>query len=170
MSKAILWGIITGITCGAWMLAEYYLGWHSSPIGNYTGFIAILFVFFGLFFAIRQTREKEFGGYIDYKTAVKAGMKATLCLSVIIALFTYIYYEFVNPGFVNYLTEVSEKYWKEMNYSEKDIQTSLTKLREAYEPSNQIQKALFLNLVMGMIISLVFSLFLKRKPKELMQI
>jgi hypothetical protein len=156
-------GIVAGILAGCWMFAEYYLGLSHSVVGQYTGFIGLIILLFGMYFSMRITRQKYFDGLIDYRNCVKAGIITASVGAIVMALFAYVYFEWIDTGYVEYWVSASEKYWRGIHEPEEKIQQSIINLREALRTGNQVQKVLLSNLFFGVIGSLVMSVFMKTK-------
>jgi len=163
MNVSVKAGIISGVLAGCWMFAEYYLGLSHSVVGQFTGFVGLIILIFGMYFSIRLTREKYFGGYIDYRNCVKAGIITSSVAAITMALFTYAYFEWIDTGYVEYWVGTSEKYWRGLKTTEAEIQKSILNLRDALRTGNQVQKVLLSTLFFGVIISLVMSVFMKTK-------
>src|SRR5688572_16516223 len=102
-------GLLTGLLAGAWMLAEYYFGLSHSVAGQYTGIVGLILLIFGICISISITKRKEFSGTIDFRNAVKAGVITASITAVLMAVFTYIFFEFVDTGFADYWVIESEK-------------------------------------------------------------
>lgn len=148
------------------MFAEYYLGFSHSLVGQYTGFIGLIILLFCIYFSIRLTRQKYFAGFIDYRNCVKAGIITASIAAIIMALCTFIYFEWIDTGYVEYWLGTSEKYWRGLKKPEADIQKSIINLREAFRTGNQVQKVLLSTLFFGVVSSLVMSVFMKTKRAE----
>jgi Protein of unknown function (DUF4199) len=99
---------ITGIALIAWMLFEYIMGWHASPIGAKTTNVTIILFLIGLFFSIRQTRDVTLNGFIDVKIGMLVGLQFALIVGVVSAVGVFIYYQFINPNFATYWASQAE--------------------------------------------------------------
>lgn len=162
MKVSVKYGIYIGIASAIWMYLEYVLGFHRSAIGQFTGFLAVVLLILGVFFSIKTTRDRENSGVISMKDAIKSGTISSLVASIIIAVSTFIYYQFVNPGFIEYWIPLIEKQLREKQVNENDIRAKITTLKDVYKPLSQTYKSFLATLMIGTVTSMLFSFFLKR--------
>jgi len=161
-NTAVKFGLFTGLACIIWYLVAFFSGLHNSPSGIYVDFVPFIILIFGISFSIKQTRDKDNGGIIDYKNGVKAGMATSLITAVSLGIFIFFYYEFINPGFIDYFVGMAEKVWREQKYSDDDINKSIENIRMAFEPTTQMYKTFMAITFVGLLSSLILSLFMRR--------
>src|SRR5690349_5120854 len=94
MSAAIKWGLITGAVYIVYSLVTTLMG--MTPGNNNPGMMGIgvllnvvLFgiTFFTLYMGVKETRDTEMGGFIDFGKAFRTGMKIALIAAVVSAIF-----------------------------------------------------------------------------------
>lgn len=158
---AVKSGLIAAtLACIAWILLALKLGFRNFEVDRYRLYAEMILLFGGILFAIFLTRKKQ--GYLEYKAAVKSGIVSALLFGLVMCVFTFIYYKFINPGFVDYLIAEAEKTWRQQAATEEKIKQSIEVYRSAYTPF----RAFMVSVFMGTLLSLVLSIFLKKKPDQ----
>ncbi|MDX5346593.1 MAG: DUF4199 domain-containing protein, partial [Hymenobacteraceae bacterium] len=98
MRTPLFYGLMTGLAIAAWMLIEYLAGFHESDVGKCSGFAALVLAALGVYLSIKSYRRLQ-GGYMRYGRGVYIGFLTSIYAGIVVAAFTYLYYEFINPDF-----------------------------------------------------------------------
>ncbi len=130
------------------------------------GYLAILISMIFIFMGIRHYRDKINGGSLSFGEGFKIGLLITLVPAICFSLFDLLYTEVLNPS------------WKDDYYNHyiQDLRTSLSgnvldaEIKKLEEQREMYDKPLVLFLimfstvfVMGMIVSIISALSLRRK-------
>lgn len=161
------YGMFTSFILFIWMIIEYTLfipNFHEA--GLYIGIVAILIPVIGIFFGIRERRDKINFGYITFRDAFRTGIVITFITAVMIVLFTYVYYEFINPGYVNYLAAETEKALIQKNAVREEINAAVTVIRYQFSFNVQIIQQLLFVLLGGTAITFIVSIILKKERRS----
>ena len=165
----IVFGLIAGAIPTLWFQFSKMLGSaHDFENGIYYGYASMILAFSLIFVAVKNYRDKENGGVISFGKAFRIGLYITLIASVvyvIVWLIDYFYFE------SDYLQKYGE-YMIEKMKTENASQTAIdAKLAEMKEFEKMYQNPFFNALItfseifpVGLIISLICALILKRKP------
>lgn len=162
------YGLWSGLGMAIWMFFEYLMGWHHSAVGQSSALASNVIFFIGLFFSIKNTRDEIFKGDLDLKTGMLVGLQYSLLAALVIALFSFIYYQFINPSFADFWMNKGIELLKSKNKSNEEITRYINDIKAAYTPFKQFTKVLFFNLVTGALFSLIISLLLRQtiQPKQ----
>lgn len=163
----IKYGLFSAFVLFVWMIIEYTLlipNFHE--VGQYIGILSALIPVLGIFFGIKERRDKVNFGYISFKDAFKTGIVITFIIGVMIVVFTYVYYEYINPDFVNYLSAETEKKLIQQNVSREEINAALEIVRYQFSFSVQIIQQLLFVFVGGTIISIIIAMILKKHQRR----
>lgn len=97
----LLAGLLSGGGAMAWTLFEFSMGWHNQhpEVGAETGFVAIIFPFIAIIWALRRTQSAA-GGHLTWRNALAAGLGVSAISAAIGLAFFAAYYTIINPGFV----------------------------------------------------------------------
>jgi len=163
----IKFGLFTSFILFIWMVIGYTLlipNFHK--VGIYVGIISLLITIPGIFFGIKERRDKSNFGYIRFKEAFKTGITITFIIAVATVLFTYVYYEYINPNYVNYLAAETEKTLLQDNASRDEITAALTIIRYQFSFNVQLIQQLLFILIGGTAITTVVSILLKKNRRH----
>ena len=162
------YGLFSSFLLIIWMIIVYTLlipNYHQ--FGSYISILAFFIPFSGIYFGIKEKRLRSNYGYISFKDAFKTGtMVITLIITVIMIVFVYVYYEYINPDFVEYLVAETQKKLLENNATREEINTEITIVRYQYGLNVQLILQTLFVLAGGTITSFVTSLILKKTRKE----
>ena len=160
------YGMFTSFILFIWMIFEYTLlvpNFHE--LGLYIGIVAILIPVIGIFLGIRERREKTNFGYISFGEAFRTGIVITFIVAVMIVLFTYAYYEYMNPNYVNYLAAETEKALIKQNARREEINAAVTIIKYQFSFNVQIIQQLLFILLGGTAITFIVSMILKKERR-----
>jgi hypothetical protein len=123
--------------------------------------IAILLA--GIVFAQINFRNKYLGGYIEYGKAFTVGFLTTLFLAVIYALYSYVFYKYIDPGAMEEAMAKAEQQFVDRGMSDAEIDQSM-KIAEMFaKPGMSTIMAFLSNLFFGAVISLIAAIFTKKE-------
>lgn len=147
-------GLITGLLAGIWVIIEAAFNLSATEYRQFTGYISLLIYFSGIFVCIQRTRDKELGGFIDFKTALRKGLITATIAAVVWTFLTLIGSLFV-PGlqFSSNASSEAQQTFQNATIIKKIV---LVIFSTAYSILNLI--------LLGTFFSLITSLVLKRTP------
>jgi hypothetical protein len=165
----IKYGIICGAGISLWIFLEFLLGFHTirMGIGEYSTYFAVIVPLITTYLGIKEKRDKQYNGTLTLSNGIKTGILISLIAAVIAALFITFYFNYINPGFFEHGIAFHTEKLLVKGKTEKDIQHQLKNIRAAYSFINQLLFGIIGTLVTGLIISIGFSLILRRnKPSS----
>lgn len=159
ISLSIKLGIAAGIiNCIAWYFIAQSLGYYSFAVEQYRYYITLLLLLFGISISIYFERKNK-GGFIQFKEAAKYGILYTLALSFILAVFNYIYYQFIIPDAVDYFVSEARKSMIEGNVKEEEILKSTEIVKSYFGYFRMFMSTL----IFGVILSFIAAAILRKK-------
>ncbi len=161
------YGIFTSFILSVWMIIEYTLlvpNFHE--LGMYLGIISILIPVIGIYLGIRERREKTNFGYITFGESFRTGIVISFIVAIMIVLFTYAYYEYLNPNYVNYLSAETEKALIKQNAGRDEINAAVTVIKYQFSFNVQIIQQLLFILLGGTAITFILSMILKKDRRS----
>jgi hypothetical protein len=133
-------------------------------------YLSYLILAIGLFWAIFSYRNKQEGGFISYGGAFSSGFYVGLIISVIVAIYTYVYVQYINQGMIDeiLLKAEEEMLTKNPDMSDEQINQALSYVEKFTSPAIMAVFGFFGNLLASTIFSLIIAIFAKReKPLEI---
>jgi hypothetical protein len=159
---AMLYGLILGIVVILFSLVMFLLDVdRESPI-NY---IVYLFMIIVLYLAMINFRDQQLGGIASYGQMFGLGFKTILFGTIISAIFTYFFVTVIDPGMIDeILMNSEEKMLDNEDLTDEQIDQALlfTERFVANPIAITIWAAAF-NLIVGTVLSLIISIFVKRE-------
>ncbi|MCB0278790.1 MAG: DUF4199 domain-containing protein [Calditrichaeota bacterium] len=139
---------------------EYY------TIGEIIGFASIILCLLAVFFGVQHYRDEHGAGKITLKTAMAAGIQITFIASLLMGIYTFVFYETIDPGFAEKYYEYYAEQIKMSGKSADEIKTELANLNpfgDLIYSSTFQAFFMFMNVfVIGAIIAFISSLVLKK--------
>ena len=130
------------------------------PYLSYIIFVAALFI------ASKTYRDKHSNGFITYGKSVNVGFLTGLFASIIIGIYTYFYFAYIDPGaYLEQLALMEEKYIQS-GMSDNQIDQALALAERFQKPWISAFFAIIGNAVIGLFLALIVSIFVKRNPPE----
>lgn len=167
----IICGLLAGLIVAAWMLLA--MSGYKSPnfegsmLLGYTGMVVALSL---IFVGIKSYRDKQGNGTISFGKALKMGLLITLVASTIYVIAWQIDYYFFIPDFFEKYSAHIIRDMKAHGASPAQIQQQMTDSQQTGKLyRNPLFNAMFTYieiLPVGIIMSLLAALILKRKLKE----
>ena len=170
MKKNILiYGLISGLIISALMAVNLTLCIKSGDFDSsmLIGYASMLIAFSMIFVGIKNYRDKYNGGIISFGKAFKVGFFITLIASTIYVIVWLIEERFFFPDFIDKYTAHEISKLQSSGVSATELASKAKDLEQAKEMyKNPILKILFTYLEIlpvGLIVTLISSLILKRK-------
>ncbi len=116
--------------------------------------------------AMKKKRDQELGGFISLKECMKVGLIVSLIDALIVMVFTYIYYGWIDGEIVKFYQEVAEMQLKSEGKTPGEIAMARDAWAEYFTPFKQATNILMFTLLMGGIFSFICSTFVVRHPEE----
>lgn len=146
-------------------LAVFFTHNQFTITGRYSGVIALALLSVPLALAIKDRRDNELNGFISLKQIMRTGLFVCVIASLIVALFNYIYFKYIDHEILSYYLIENAKSIRELNGSEEDIRQAREHLIEFYSPFSQAMGGLTGVLGVGAILSFFLSsFFIKKNP------
>jgi len=171
--NVIIFGLISGIIVAAAMvlsMAKCYESPSDYDNGMLIGYGSMIIAFSFVFIGIKNQRDKYDNGFISFGKAFKTGLFITLIASTVYVIVWMIDYYYFMPGFMDKYSEHMISSAKasgatEAEMAEKISETAMYK--EWYKnPWFVILLTYAEILPVGLLITLISALILKRKPKD----
>lgn len=161
------YGLFSSFLLFIWLIFEYTLlvpNYHQ--LSSYLSIIAVLIPVAGIYFGIKERKNKTNYGYISFKESFKTGVVIILIIAVSAVIFIYVYYEYINPDFVNIIGAETEKKLLRENAGRDEINASVDAVKYSYSLNIQLIQKLIFILLGGTVASFVISMLLKKTHRH----
>ena len=172
MKKIIItYGLIAGLITMSFMIVSTVL-WQMTDNFNQSmiiGFTGMLIAFIFIYVGIKTYRDKQNGGIITFWDAFKIGFFIALIASSIYTIVWMIEFHFFIPDFMEKFADKAIEDYKTSNIGTAEMNKKVAEMetmRENYKnPLMRIFYTFMEILPIGIVVSLISALILKRNPK-----
>ncbi|MBL3658089.1 DUF4199 domain-containing protein [Fulvivirga sediminis] len=162
-SVAVKWGAISG-AIGIVFYLILILGDLIMTKGvSYIGLIP--------FIVVIVMAHKEFKNqgdeFMTYAEGLKIGLMLSLIGGLILALFSFIYGQFIDPGLADRMMDYIVQEWENQGMSDEQIEQAMGFTKYMFNPYLGLIIVIIKNVLVGFILSLVISAITKKNNPEL---
>lgn len=165
-------GLITGIIVGVFAVLFFSIvnglntsnGWGMQPasIRGIGGLLTIVILATGIYLTM-QAVKKEQGNMLTYGEALKTGVIVAVITAVITAICGFIYCQYINPGYAQYMLAEAQKVMVAQHESQQQMAADSISIKNEYSATMQVMQALVGQTVVGTVLSLIMGIFIRTK-------
>lgn len=120
--------------------------------------------------AVRKHRDEDLGGFISFGRVFKTSFLVILIITIISAVWSYVFFSFVAPDLIDTIIEASRTQMAEkQGLSEEQIDQSMAMVGWMFSPVSLSLMAGISMLFFGLIISLILGGFMKRDAPQTLE-
>jgi uncharacterized membrane protein YfcA len=167
MNTTFFYGLILAVSNIVLTLVGFFLGYQTDKIaqGRWFGFLPFIVMIVVLWLGIKAAREEAKDRSLSYGKGVSTGFLITLYSSLIGTVYGFFHFKFINPNFVDYSIDAAREKWTQAGLSDAQMETAEKGIRLFMSPVMLSIWGFLLSLLLGLVIALILSAFLKRKPE-----
>ncbi len=154
------YGLIIALALIVYSLITYLLGVDKIPGIAYLSYIILLA---GIILVQLNYRKKYLAGYMEYGKAFMVGMMTSLFLSIIVAIYTFVFFKYIDPGAMEESMALAEQKMIDRGMSDMEVEQGMAFAEKFQSVGMYVFFALFGNFIVGIIISLITSIFTKKE-------
>lgn len=178
MNNSMQYGLIFGVVLVIYSVVNTLTGMNEKMLAGGMAlsavslFLSLIIYFAGIFISQKSYRVNKLDNVITYGQALSFGILVTVFGSFLVAVYNFIYAQWINPEFGQQIYELSRQVTIDMldrfNVPDSAYDEALAKLEEngVQSPSDFAFGAIMNGLVMGTIVSLITSIFVKKKGSD----
>ena len=163
MKPILKYSLLASFIVIAIKLLVYFTHSQFSQFGIFSGLISLALLVIPLVLAIKDKKNEQ-GGFITLKEIMKVGLGISVITGVIVCVFTYLYFQFLDHETLSQLISQTEDFMKKENKLQSEIDVQIIALKEFYAPFKQATGTLTGILISGLILSFISSTFLVKNP------
>lgn len=152
--------MMTGLAVIAITLIGYMLDLTTNKLFGILGFVVLLV---GIVLGTKQVRENVLKGSITYGKAFVSGLLISVFAGVIVGIFSFILYKFIDPTLFDKILAIQEEAYLNAGMSEDQVEMTIEMARKMMSPVMTMISSIFGYALIGGIISLITSAILKRE-------
>jgi hypothetical protein len=168
MKPGVKFGLICSGVSVLWSLLLFITGLNRIDSSWIFNVLAVGIPVYCCALAINEYKSTMGGGYIQFNAAFKESVVVTLINSVITAVFSIVYLQFIDPTFMDFIMQKQVTKMQEMGMAEDQIQKMLDQSAKWQSPGMMFFWALLGSVVLGFIIALIMAAIMKKpNPEEI---
>ncbi len=161
--QAMTYGIYFAIISILLSVIAYATGQMASPALQWISVVVMILVIV----LIQLHYRKMLGGFITYGQALGMAVASLFFASLLIAVFTYCLYKFIDPGLIDQVRLLAEEKLIEVGgLTQEQIDTVLEASKRFQTPGIIAVSQIFNQVITALIIGSVTSLFIKRNSPD----
>jgi hypothetical protein len=160
-------GLILGLIGVVYSLIFYFL---DLSLNKTQGYAFILIQVVILFLLLKSYRDNLMHGQITYGESVGAGVIICLYYSIIVSVFVYILYAVIDPGLIGKQLALAEEEMGKRGLPQEAMDAGMAWTTKIMKPGVMAFTGIFFNMIMGTVISLIVSIFIKKEGNPLLDI
>jgi hypothetical protein len=129
-------------------------------------YLTYLILLGGLFLAQTNFRNKYLGGYIEYGKAFTVGLLASIFLSIIMGIYTFIFFKYIDPGAMEEAMSMVEQKMMDRGMTDMEIEQGVAMARKFQGVGMYTLFAVVGNIFIGSIFSLITAIFVKKENPD----
>jgi hypothetical protein len=166
MKLYVTYGFLIALGSAILTMALFALGYHSENLatGQKLGYLSLVIMIAGIALGMREYRKEVGQGVMSYGRALGTGVLISIWASVFGAVFNFVYFQFINPGFTdaNVQFQMAEMERKGMPASTVEQAEGMIRLFSS-APMVTIM-GLIMGVIIGAVLSLILAAIFKSKP------
>jgi len=120
----------------------------------------------GIWLAQINYRNKYLGGFISFGQSFIVGMFIGLFVGIIMGIYTYVFFNFIDPGAMEEAMTIAEQRMMDKGMTDMEIEQGMMMARKFSSAGMFTFFAVTGNFILGMIFSLVTSIFVKKEDNS----
>ncbi len=162
MKKIYSIGIVAGLIPVLFKTILFFSGYTEAYAGSFTNLAELVVIALAIPVAIFVAR-KDNGGVLPFNSALKIGMAIAATAGIIVCVYTFVYYKYMNTSMAENAVAEATKYAAEKNLSPEDTKKTIGGARQVYSPFVQSTSALFGIMLMGFFVSVISAIALSKE-------
>ncbi len=160
MKHIITWGGILGLLLVAFSLGLYLLDMTESKPAQWINYIILgTIIFFGT-----KAKRTDLGGYLTYGQGLGTGAGIAFFGSVLVAIYTYLFFTVIDPGMLEELIlRVEDQMYEQGNAPAEQIDMIMTYTRKFMQPGPMAAMVVLTYSILGLVMSLIISAIVKKE-------
>lgn len=164
--NGLTWGIVAGVLMIIYSLILYLL---DQSLNTSISWIGFLFLIGTMIWGTLEYRKSLPGGFMTYGKAFSTSFMIVLFAAILTSIFTYLLYTVIAPDLLVELTKYSRQQVMESNpeFSDEQIDQAIQMTSFFRQPVMMAVFGFISQLIIGAVISLITSIFLKKEDTSL---
>jgi hypothetical protein len=159
---SVIYGLYYALVSIALTVVFYATGNMTSTVFQGLGIVVMI----AAIVIIQISYRKSLGGWMTYGQGLSIGLVSMVAGSVIVAIFTFILYKFIDPELIAQIKLMTEEKFYQQGMSDEQIRATMA-FTEKFQTPAIISFMTIVNFaIMGLIISAITAIFTKKQSPD----
>jgi hypothetical protein len=164
MKPELRFGLILGGMFAAFPLLLFVLGLDKEKsVQSVSTFVNLAITITVLYFAIRDRRDQEGKGFMSLGEGFGRGFKVSLVGAFISTLSSYAYFNWINPGIIDFMRLQQEEEMIARGASDAEVEQAMKVMEGWMSPNVMIVVGFIAIILLCLVISLILAAVLKKE-------
>ncbi len=173
MNTTFFYGLMLAVSNIVLTLVFFFLGYQTDKMlqGRWiVSLLPLVVTIIVMWLGIKAVREEAKDKSLRYGKGVGTGVLIALYAGLIGAVYTYIHFTFINPNFADYAIDMARQQWTAAGMSDNQMEKAEKFTQLIYKPAVLAVMGAILSPIIGLVLSLILSAFLKRQPEAIAEV
>ena len=157
------WGAITGIALIAIGLVFYMIGVKNSKISQLLSYVILIG---GIYIGLKKYRDDVENGMLSYSKSLITGTQIAFFASILLGFYMFIFFNYVDASMITEMLNQQEQAMIDKDMPTENIEDAMVIMRKMMTPTSMAAISVLSFTIIGFVISLVVSLFVKKEDKS----
>ncbi|MGE0637255.1 MAG: DUF4199 domain-containing protein [Bacteroidia bacterium] len=162
MKKVYTIGLVAGLVPVIFKTILFLSGYTESHAGSFANLAELIVIALAIPIAMYVAR-KDNDGLLPFNSALKTGMAIAATAGIIVCVYTFVYYKYMNTSMVENAVAEATRYAADNKLSAEDTKKTIGGARQVYSPFVQSTSALFGIMITGFLVSVISAVALKKE-------
>jgi len=163
LKQAATCGLYIGLALIVVSLLDYLFGFYGQ--NKVFNLISYVIMIVGIAWATIWYRDKDLGGFVTYGQAVSFGVVLSACFGIVSAVFVILLTTVIAPEYMERALEITyDKLLEKGTISEDQADAMIAMSKKLANPIFTFFTSILGSVIMGLVISLISSIFIKKNP------
>ncbi|HQO86684.1 MAG TPA: DUF4199 domain-containing protein [Bacteroidia bacterium] len=163
MKSFIKYGILGALLGFAWTLVGYILGNETQEKLKWLSMLIMIVIVVFCFRAVINEEKKANEGFISFGRAFGMAFKTGLVMAVCSAVFTYLYFNLINPEYMDFAIQKAQEQMQTQGLSDEQIDMSMKMQAKFMTPAVMTIFAFVSSVIIYVIVALIMGAILKKE-------
>jgi uncharacterized membrane-anchored protein len=154
------YGVIISLALIVFSLILYLAGLDTNPWLMYLSYVLLIA---GIVLVQLNFRNKYMGGYIEYGKAFTVGLMTSVFIAVLVGIYTFVFFKYIDPGKMEESMILAEQKMMDRGMNDQEVDQAMAMMQKMQTVGMYTFFAVIGNLIAGVIISLITSIFVKKE-------
>lgn len=159
LNNSLKYGLITGVAMVLLSLLFYVL---DVTMTGWIQYASLVILLAGIVVGTLAYRDKCSRGYLSYGRSLGSGVLISVVVGLIMAIYSYLFFNFFDPGELLKLKQIAEEKMFEKGLTDEQVEQAMSMTKMFMTPVFIAISGLFSMALWGTVFSLLASIFIKK--------